>query len=227
MKDYSVLKGMIENQKSELRTAYDKGYNQCVKDFNLILEASKKEEEGYNRGLESAWSCAKRIISMPLSDQEKIFNMQDERAIMDAHSADEAIDIIKRYDEKQNSIERCCKNCKHSEKGMVGSTERCKSCYYDGVSKANTLFEPMETDNSKIEVGDVCRYQTCERIFIITSIHEGFGGEEYFDAIYSNGEAIKNGKLSVIEKINGECVDKLENIFSALINICISGKADE
>ena len=83
----------------------------------------------------------------------------------------------------------------------------------------------MEKD-SKIEVGDVCRYQTCKRIFIITSIHEGFGGEEYFDAIYSNGEAIKNGKLSVIEKINGECVDKLENIFSALINICISGKAD-
>ena len=65
MKDYSVLNGMIENQKSELHTAYDKGYNQCVKDFDLILATSKKEEEGYNRGLESAWSCAKRIMSMP------------------------------------------------------------------------------------------------------------------------------------------------------------------
>lgn len=154
MKDYSVLNGMIENQKSELRTAYDKGYNQGVKDFDLILATSKKEEEGYNRGLELAWSCAKRIISMHLSEQEKIFNMQDERAIMDAHSAEEAIDIIKRYDEKQNCIERCCKNCKHSENGMVGNSKRCEVCYYDEVLKANKLFEPMETDNSKIEVGD-------------------------------------------------------------------------
>lgn len=104
MKDYSVLNGMIENQKSELRTAYDKGYNQGVKDFDLILATSKKEEEGYKRGLETAWSCAKRIMSMPLSDQEKIFNMQDERAIMDAHSAEEAIDILKRYDEKHYDL---------------------------------------------------------------------------------------------------------------------------
>lgn len=104
MKDYSVLNGMIENQKSELRTAYDKGYNQGVKDYDLIFATSKKEEEGYNRGLESAWSCAKRIMSMPLSDQEKIFNMQDERAIMDAHSAEEAIDILKRYDEKHYDL---------------------------------------------------------------------------------------------------------------------------
>ena len=109
MRDYSVLNGMIENQKSELRTAYDKGYNQGVKDFDLILATSKKEEEGYNRGLESAWSCAKRIISMPLSDQEKIFNMQDERAIMDAHSAEEAIDLLKRYDEKHFDVPDNCK----------------------------------------------------------------------------------------------------------------------
>lgn len=109
MKDYSVLNGMIENQKSELRTAYDKGYNQGVKDFDLILATSKKEEEGYNRGLESAWSCAKRIMSMPLSDQEKIFNMQDERAIMDAHSAEEAIDLLKRYDEKHFDVPDNCK----------------------------------------------------------------------------------------------------------------------
>ena len=104
MKDYSVLNGMIENQKSELRTAYDKGYNQGVKDFDLSLAASKKEEEDYKRGLETAWECAKRIMTMPLSDQEKIFNMQDERAIMDAHSAEEAIDILKRYDEKHYDL---------------------------------------------------------------------------------------------------------------------------
>ena len=61
MRDYSVLNGMIENQKSELRTAYEKGYNQCVKDFNLILEARKKEEEGYNRGLEDVIKYLKEI----------------------------------------------------------------------------------------------------------------------------------------------------------------------
>ena len=194
------------------------------------------------RKSKTAWECAKRIMSMPLSDQEKIFNMQDERAIMDAHSADEAIDILKRYDEKNDEIKvgdkvRTLKDSDGFSKlfhigtvGIVKKVDKEGKLKYMVAAEGNwwwysrDMIELVKDD--EIKVGDVCRYQTSKRIFIITSIHEGFGGKEYFDAIYSNGEAIKNGKLSVIEKINGECVDKLENIFSALINICISGKDD-
>lgn len=190
MRDYSVLNGMIENQKSELRTAYDKGYNQGVKDTDFQLAISKRQDEAYKQGLHDAWECMKKICRIiPVDDFAKVFGDERVKNLCDIImyiSPAEAIEKVKEYDEKHFDV----------------------------------------PDNCKIEVGDVCRYQTCKRIFIITSINEGFGGEEYFDAIYSNGEAIKNGKLSVIEKINGECVDKLENIFSALINICISGKAD-
>lgn len=104
MRDYSVLNGTIENQKIELRTAYDKGYNQGVKDFDLILATSKKEKEGYNRGLEAAWECCKRIIKLSPDMQEDIFNMSGDHFIFDAHSADEAIDILKRYDEKHYDL---------------------------------------------------------------------------------------------------------------------------
>lgn len=106
MKDYSVLEGLDRNFNIELRCAYDRGYRHGRDDewAETKVKESETKDEGYNRGLESAWSCAKRIISMPLSDQEKIFNMQDERAIMDAHSAEEAIDILKRYDEKHYDL---------------------------------------------------------------------------------------------------------------------------
>ena len=104
MKDYSVLEGLGRNFINELRCAYDRGYRHGCDDEWAETQAKTKEEEGYKRGLESAWSCAKRIMSMPLSDQEKIFNMQDERTIMDAHSAEEAIDILKRYDEKHYDL---------------------------------------------------------------------------------------------------------------------------
>ena len=245
MKDYSVLEGLDNNFMIELRCAYDRGYRHGRDDewAETKVKESETKDEGYNRGLESAWSCAKRIMSMPLSDQEKIFNMQDERAIMDAHSAEEAIDILKRYDEKNDDIKVGDKvrTLKGSDGihdlfpiGTVGIVEI--------VDKEDELKYKVSADgdywwyrrdmielvkDDEIEVGDVCRYQTCERIFIITSIHEGFGGEEYFDAIYSNGEAIKNGKLSVIEKVSGECVEKLNNMFSALIDICITGKVDD
>ena len=138
MKDYSVLNGMIENQKSELRTAYDKGYNQGVKDFDLILATSKKEEEGYKRGLESAWECAKRIMCMPLSDQEKIFNMRGERAIMDAHSAEEAIDILKRYDEKHYDVPE-------SMRGEINIGDEVKIMEEDGIFRAIVI----RRDNTK------------------------------------------------------------------------------
>ncbi len=153
MKDYSVLNGMIENQKSELRTAYDKGYNQAVKDINMILETKKKEEEGYNRGVNDLWESVCKFMDADIVSDKEIWGCTSWEKFAQL-SPSEVIARLKEYDEKQNCIERCCKNCKHSENGMISSTERCESCYYDGVSKANTLFEPMETYNCKIEVGD-------------------------------------------------------------------------
>ena len=70
MKDYSVLEGLDRNFNIELRCAYDRGYRHGRDDewAETKVKESETKDEGYNRGLESAWSCAKRIMSMPLSD---------------------------------------------------------------------------------------------------------------------------------------------------------------
>lgn len=153
MKDYSVLNGMIENQKSELRTAYDKGYNQGVKDFNLILEARKKEEEGYNRGVNDLWESVCKFMDADITSDKEIWGCTSWEKFAQL-SPSEVIERLKEYNKNQEHIIRCCKNCKHSENGMVGNGKRCADCHYDRVSRANTLFEPMEKDNSNIEVGD-------------------------------------------------------------------------
>lgn len=103
MKDYSVLNGMIENQKSELRTAYDKGYNQGVKDFDLILATSKKEEEGYNRGLEDAWACCKRFLNSDDKVCDKIFGISGWADFLDQSPSD-AIEKFKEYDSKHYDL---------------------------------------------------------------------------------------------------------------------------
>ena len=153
MKDYSVLNGMIENQKSELRTAYDKGYNHGVRDFDLILVTSKKEEESYNRGVNDLWESVCKFMDADIVSDKEIWGCTSWEKFAQL-SPSEVIERLKEYNKKQEHIIRCCKNCKHSENGMVGNSKRCEVCYYDEVLKANRLFEPMETDNSEIEVED-------------------------------------------------------------------------
>ena len=106
MKDYSVLEGLDRNFNIELRCAYDRGYRHGRDDewAETKVKESETKDEGYNRGLEDAWACAKRIIKLSPDMQEDIFNMRGDHFILDAYSAEEAIDILKRYDEKNDDI---------------------------------------------------------------------------------------------------------------------------
>ena len=104
MKDYSVLEGLDRNFIIELRCAYDRGYRHGRDDEWAKTQVKLNEDDGYKRGLEEAWACAKRIIKLSPDMQEDIFNMRGDHFILDAYSADEAIDILKRYDEKNDEI---------------------------------------------------------------------------------------------------------------------------
>lgn len=205
MRDFDAIKknemSSIENR---IRHIYNVGYEDCLKD------QQKVKDEAYKQGLEDAFECCKRIIKLSPDMQEDIFNMSGDHFIFDAYSADEAIDIIKRYDDKHNCIERCCKNCKHSENGMVGNSKRCEACYYDRVARANTLFEPMETDNSKIEVGDeVKRADIDKSLVIIKFTEEGW-------ALGMNEEGnILDVKLSVYKK-TGKHFNQIAEVFNSL-----------
>ena len=164
MKDYSVLEGLDNNFMIELRCAFDRGYRQGRDDEWAATQAKQKENE-YDRGLNDAWECCKRFWQSDENTCRDIFNIIRWEDFFDL-SPSEAIEKFKEYDGKKNCIERCCKNCRHSENGMIGNKKRCEVCYYDLLSKGNTLFEPMETD-SCIEIGDEVRNSTNNHIGIV------------------------------------------------------------
>lgn len=153
MKDYSVLEGLDNNFMIELRCAYDRGYRQGRDDEWAETQAKQKGNE-YERGLNDAWRVITEFLLMGDFDRGMTFNTRflDELLKLEPQNA---VERLKLYNKKSEPIVMCCKNCKHSENGMVGNSKRCEDCYYDEVSNGNTLFEPMETDNSKIEVGDI------------------------------------------------------------------------
>ena len=108
MRDYSVLNGMIENQKSELRTAYDKGYNQGVKDTDFQLAISKRQDEAYKHGLHDSWECCKRFWQSDENTCRDIFNIICWEDFFDL-SPSEAIEKFKEYDKKTFDIPDNCK----------------------------------------------------------------------------------------------------------------------
>lgn len=136
MKDYSVLNGMIENQKSELRTAYDKGYNQGVKDFDLILATSKKEEEGYKRGMEDAWACCKRFLNSDDKVCDKIFGVSGWADFLDQSPSD-AIEKFKEYDRKHYDLPE-------SEEINIGDEIIC-----NGVNIKAVVFKILDNTHYK------------------------------------------------------------------------------
>ena len=186
MKDYSVLEGLDNNFMIELRCAYDRGYRQGRDDEWAETQAKQKGNE-YDRGLNDAWRVITEFLLMGDFDRGMTFNTRfiDELLKLEPQNA---VERLKLYNEKQEPIVRCCKNCKHSENGMVGNSKRCEVCYYNEVSKANTLFEPMETD-SCVEIGDEVRGELSGIVGVVIRKYD-----ENFEVL------MKNGKLGYIRK---------------------------
>jgi hypothetical protein len=103
MKDYSVLEGLDNNFMIELRCAYDRGYRQGRDDEWAETQAKQKENE-YERGLNDAWMCAKKIISKNgegynATDLE-VFGVDDGFEL----SALEAVERLKEYEKKHYDL---------------------------------------------------------------------------------------------------------------------------
>ena len=137
MKDYSVLNGMIENQKSELRTAYDKGYNQCVKDFNLILEARKKEEEGYNRGVNDLWESVCKFMDADIVSDKEIWGCTNWEKFAQL-SPFEVIERLKEYNQKHYDLPE-------SMRGEINIGDEVKITEEYGIFRAIVI----QRDNTK------------------------------------------------------------------------------
>lgn len=222
MRDFDAIKkkemSSIENRVRHVynigyETGYAEGQKHDLEHTENIVRSHEKcksvLEAEYERGLNDAWRVVTEFLLMGDFDRGMTFNTRflDELLKLEPQNA---VERLKEYNKKQEPIVKCCKNCKHSDKGMVGSTERCESCYYDGVSKGNTLFEPMEKDNSKIEVGDeVKRADIDKSLVIIKFTEEGW-------ALGMNEEGnISDVKLSVYKK-TGKHFDQIVEVFNSL-----------
>lgn len=137
MKDYSVLNGMIENQKSELRTAYDKGYNQGVKDFDLILATSKKEEEGYNRGVNDLWESVCKFMDADIVSDREIWGCISWEKFAQL-SPSEVIERLKEYNKKHYDLPE-------SMRGEINIGDEVEIMEEDGIFRAIVI----QRDNTK------------------------------------------------------------------------------
>ena len=64
MKDYQCLKGMIEDSKSKLITAYDKGYKKALEDDADSVRNSRSvlEEKAYERGVKDMFDAISKML---------------------------------------------------------------------------------------------------------------------------------------------------------------------
>lgn len=101
MKDYNAIEWMITESQSILQNrlyvAYDKGYEHGLKD---------NSEEAYQKGLDDAWECARKILNAVVPYD--CWNMGGYNHISHAikcYSASEAIEKIRQYEEQKKAEE--------------------------------------------------------------------------------------------------------------------------
>lgn len=118
----SQTEGLCKEVATCVRSAYDRGYKQGEKDgyrdgqnieqSNAITTKEEVAKMEYERGLNDAWECARKIV-VPIADgglsYEGLFQMFEHRStaeILREFSASEVIAKIKKYEEKQKQVTR-------------------------------------------------------------------------------------------------------------------------
>lgn len=143
MKDYSVLEGLDNNFMIELRCAFDRGYRQGRDDEWAETQAKQKENE-YERGLNDAWMCAKKIISKNgegynATDLE-VFGVDDGFEL----SALEAVERLKEYEKKHYDLPESMRG-----KIKVGDIVETRG-FSKPVIVINTPFDFEDSDEIKV-----------------------------------------------------------------------------
>lgn len=96
--------------------AYTKGYTDGRKqaktqaELDVAHDIENVAKENYQKGLDDAWECARRITCLPQdggisnSGLDAIFEISNIQEIMKNFSVSEAMERIKAYEEEQNGI---------------------------------------------------------------------------------------------------------------------------
>ena len=142
MKDQQIEKAMdgIENR---IRHIYNCGYQQGYEDGKKanMVDTIKQSDFSYQRGLEDAWECARKIAKEYIQMLKSLFGTVDISKIFLEYTATEVMQKIKEYEERQN-VKKI-----YEEKFMpIGKANmekrreerqteiKCDTCKYEGSS---------------------------------------------------------------------------------------------
>lgn len=91
----------IETQAEKAQeAAYAHGYS------NAEIKYRAEVKEAYQKGLEDAWECARKIINLPnMEDRENIFGRAFSNDVIKDYPVGECIEKIKAYEEEQKKQE--------------------------------------------------------------------------------------------------------------------------
>lgn len=104
--------------------AYRRGFDDGKEKSVSKERARHIADYHYQRGLKDAWECAKKIAGMKWEDCEKLFNLANLSNIIFDFTAQEAMQKIKDYEERQT--ERACSNCFYER--QEADEDPCRDC---------------------------------------------------------------------------------------------------
>lgn len=108
-REYSDIGGIQQQAADIIRQAYDKGYKRGIKEGNINNGTfAKTVKEAYNNGLNEAWACAIKIVTMDWSIMDDECGKDFKYNCFTAYSASEAIAKIKEYEEQQKQADDEC-----------------------------------------------------------------------------------------------------------------------
>lgn len=89
------------------KEAYDKGYetakHECEDcNANAVKIADDNAHEAYQKGLEDAWEAAIKVVALSTVDRRKVFGSEYMYSILENHTASEAIEKIRAYEQEQD-----------------------------------------------------------------------------------------------------------------------------
>ena len=154
-----VINDAMHSIENSIIHVYNQGFEDGVSPGVSIRSDFFKA--GYEKGLEDAWECARKILfdsSLP-RDVLTELGADSFSGVIHKCSASEAIEKIKEYEEQKKQSEKSCKDCKHGNNGMPDfKSGRCEACYYDERLGGNCLFEEKQTEEKTERSCETCRF---------------------------------------------------------------------
>ena len=145
----------------------DKDLNEVMKHICDVMR--KRIDEAYQRGLDDAWEAARKIVlsvddgGLSVYDVSKVFGGESSCYVFKKHSASEAIEKLKTFEEKQ----------KADDEIKVGDEIRHDRGWTAVVTSIDNVgFSVMDLDGEVGSYSDISKFTKTGRHFVIPKILE-------------------------------------------------------